>query len=69
MLGEDSSLDKLGGMENNHSKEKTENMNQSKNKKDNKKLFLYLSSDMIFFNLPHAFAEQIFWSEGSATLR
>ena len=43
MLGEDSSLDKLGGMENNHSKEKTENMNQSKNKKDNKKLFyIYL---------------------------
>ena len=51
--------DKLGGLENNHSKEKTENTNQSKNKN------LYLSSDMIFFNLPHAFAEQIFWSEGS----
>ena len=54
--------DKLGGLENNHGKEKTENTNQSKNKN------LYLSSDMIFFNLPHAFAEQIFWSEGSATL-
>ena len=55
--------DKLGGLENNHSKEKRENTNQSKNKN------LYLSSDMIFFNLPHAFEEQIFWSEGSATLR
>ena len=53
--------DKLGG----DSKEKTRTNLKTRRTIKQK---LYLSSDMIFFNLPHAFAEQIFWSEGSATL-